>query len=79
VVKVIQLALRLYDKYSKVNVDKLYHRLNEQLATQQEQDVQGRIDKKEKERKEGKGWTYGTMMQRTSDFLGRLRLTGSKK
>lgn len=71
-VKVIQIALRLYDKYSKVNVEKLYHRLNEQLAEQQEESEVGRNEKKEKERGK-KGWLYSTMVQRTSDFLSKLR------
>lgn len=64
-VKVIQVALRLYEKYSKVNVDKLYHRLNEQLAAQQEQTGPLHLSKTDHE-KGDKGWSYGTMFHRTS-------------
>jgi hypothetical protein len=28
VFKIIEIATRLYDKYSKVNIEKLYHKIN---------------------------------------------------
>lgn len=31
VIKIIEIATKLYDKYSKVNIEKLYLKLNEQI------------------------------------------------
>lgn len=37
IIKVIDIALRLYEKYSKVNIEKLYVKLNEKLKMHSEQ------------------------------------------
>jgi 3-keto-L-gulonate-6-phosphate decarboxylase len=36
VVKIIEIGLKLYDKYGKVNIEKLYQRINEKIAKQKE-------------------------------------------
>ncbi len=34
VTKIIEIANKLYEKYSKVNIEKIYHKLNEQIDRQ---------------------------------------------
>lgn len=35
--KVIEIAVKLYEKYSKVNIEKLYQRINEKIEKKREE------------------------------------------
>lgn len=76
VVKVIEIALRLYDKYSKVNIEKLYLRLNEQLQLQKENALQSKPSQSEAKTNR---WNYSNMLQRTSNFLSKFKFSANQK
>ena len=63
--RVVEIANRLYEKYGKVNIDKLHARLNEELE-------QRKAQEKGEGPGEGKKWTYSGMIEKTGNFLYKM-------
>jgi hypothetical protein len=75
VLKIIEIAVKLYDKYSRVNIEKLYLQMNEQI---EKQNLEAEGKRREDTQKAGK-WNYTNMIERTGHFLSKFRFSSNKK
>lgn len=72
--KVIEIAVKLYEKYSKVNIEKLYQRINEKIEKKREENEM----RKREEEERGNGWNYSSMLEKTNTFFSKFKF-GNKK
>jgi hypothetical protein len=67
--RILELGNRLYDKYSRLNIEKLYVQMNQEIERKRSESERGREEERERER--GR-WNYSSLVEKTGTFFAKF-------